>query len=356
MYVVADHTGRQIEKRIDGEITRDFRMPGVIWTRSHQVAGITAGVQFKRVDGPGAIFTYKFERPFQVIDLRSQSRSSEIDVTSQEGINYKALISIVFRIDREVWTKELYDEIRQRNPLLRGGERLSYTLGSFPFSHIRVRAALSTTGAINSKDDAAIVYWDQWTLTQVEEIARQVLALQPINGFWQLEGGVTNTLDKISDEIKNKAASPLRTVGIHLLSARIVNFRFPEETEGKIDLISKQQIETWKAAWERKRTETISIAEAEASRVQQEAWAYAQSLLLTSIAEGFEKAHDLYPDLPRSVIAMLFFGAIQDYISQQQPADTDQQQSTTELEARDMTVITHRSQQTGERGPRKKGE
>ncbi len=321
MYVVADHAGRRVERCISGPIARGFGAPGLIWMRAHQVAGITSGVEFRRVDGPGLVFLSRLERPFQIMDLRNQLRVSSLEVTSQDGIRYTAILFMAFRLDREVWDAELYDRICKENPLLERARRPDHLNTTYPFSSLRVQAVLSKTGLKIREGEQAPLYWDEWVVSQVEEVARQELHQHPIDGFWQREGGVTGALEAISRTITERARSRLRVVGVHLLTARIVNFRFPEGAERDIDRISQQQIESWKATWERKREETLAQSEAEANRLQQEAWAYAQSLLLTSIAEGFEQVKKMHPELPPSAIALLFLSAVQDYITRYQSAE-----------------------------------
>lgn len=321
MYVVADHAGRRVERRISGPIARGFGAPGLLWMRSYQVAGITIGVEFRRVDGPGLVFLNKLERPFQIVDLRNQLRVSRLEVTSKDGIRYTAILFMAFRLDREVWEPELYNQIRKENPFLERARRPDCLDATYPFSSLRVQAVLSKTGLKTREGEQAPLYWDEWVVSQVEEIARQELHQYPIGGFWQGEGGVTGALEAISQTITRRAALLLRPAGVHVLTARVVNFRFSENAEKEIDLISQQQIESWQAAWERKREEALAQAEAEADRLQQEAWAYAQSLLLTSIAEGFEQVKKLHPELPPSAIALLFLSAVQDYITRYQSAE-----------------------------------
>ena len=61
----------------------------------------------------------------------------------------------------------------------------------------------------------------------------------------------------------------------------------------------------------------MAEAKAESERAQQEARAYAEALLLNSIAEGLQKTHEINPNLPRFVIAMRFLSALQDYVHTQ---------------------------------------
>ncbi len=332
LYAVADHSGRRVEKRIPaspfGSLATFLGIPGLLWTRSHQVAGVISGIDFRRVDGPGVIFLRKFERPFQVVDLRNQLRVSTLDVTSQDGISYKAILFMGFCLDREDWSEDLYKQLKQMTPSLEEAKNVKRDGLVYPFSPQRVRAALSKTGVRLGSPEKTVLHWDEWVVSQVEEIARQELSRYPINMFWQIEGGVTSALEMISRSIKEQVELPLRAAGVNLFAARIVNFRFSAQAEKQVDSISQQQIELWKAFWERRREEALAQAKADADRVQQEAWAYAQSLLLTSIAEGFEQVKKLHPDLPPSAIALLFLSAIQDYTTRYRKGEENGVQST----------------------------
>jgi len=329
MTVVDGHAWKKQDPRITGDITWSFSdlplplikkldwRPGLIWTRSHQVVAVSGGTRFKRVDGPGVVFTGKLERLDQVFDLRLQLRTREIDVISKDGIRFIARYFTGFRIDNEEWKKEIYDSVRPMNPHLRGADKLSHTEGSFPFSHPRVQATLGMTSTKAVTGDPTI-YWDQWAVNVVEDQTRKVLSQKNLDEMWRPANDqkYANALDVIADEIKKNSELILRGAGILLVVARVVNFKFPSANE-HVDEISKQQIATWGSEWERKRANILAEAQAESDRAQQEARAYAESLLLNSIAEGLQKTHEINPNLPRFVIAMRFLSALQDYVHKQ---------------------------------------
>ncbi len=317
LYVVGEHAWKKPEIRIPGSFTRSLPMgiPGLIWTKPHQVVGITSGVQFKRVDGPGLVFTKKMERPFQVIDLRSQLRTTEIDVVSKEGINFRAIVLVGFRMDPDIWDNETYARLRSMNSLLRGADKPSYTDGNFPFSNLRIQAALGTTSTPEAGD--AIIFWDQWVVNIIEDAARKVISQKKLDELWRPAKNEqnANALDRIAVEIKNSAELTVRSAGILLFVARVVNFKFPTP-KGQPDKISEQQITTWESEWERKRKKILDEALAESEKAQDDAHAYAESILLNSIAEGLQKTYEIHPKLPRYVIAVRFLRALQDYIQQ----------------------------------------
>lgn len=316
--IVVDGNGwNKTETRISGKFTRDYPVPGLIWTKSHQVVAITGGVKFKRVDGPGVVFTGKMERPEQIFDLRMQLRTNEIDVVSKDGVSFKARVFTGFRLDPETWDKDTYDTLRPMNALLRGADKPSYTKGSFPYSNLRVQAALGITSTKAAEGNPTI-YWDQWALRVVEDQARKAISQKNLDELWRPSDDkkFANALDKIADEIKENTDLTLRAAGILLIVARVVNFRFTSDNN-QTDEILEQQLATWGSEWKRKRAHILSEAQAESEHTQQEARVYAESLLLNSIAEGLQKAHDIDIKLPHYVIAMRFLSSLQDYVHKQ---------------------------------------
>jgi len=323
--VVDGHAWKKHEPRISGDITWELaefpipflnklQRPGLIWTRAHQAATISGGTKFKRVDGPGLAFTGKLERLDQVFDLRLQLRSREIEVVSKDGIRFNVRYFTGFRIDRDEWSRELYDKVRPLNPLLRGADKLTHSEGSFPFSHARVQAALGTTST-KAGDPSQLIFWDQWAMNVIEDQARKVVSQKNLDEMWRPANDekFANAMDVIANEIKANSEIILRAAGILLVVARVVNFTFPNN-DGKADEFAKQQLESWGSEWERRRNDILAEAEAEAERAQQEARAFAESALLNSIAEGLKRTHAINPELPRHVIAMRFLSSLQDYV------------------------------------------
>jgi hypothetical protein len=329
LIVTDDNAWKPPETRISGDFTWDFSnfpipiieklkwRPGLVWTRSHQVAHITGGIKFKRIDGPGIIFTGAMERPEQIFDLRLQLRTNEIDVVSRDSVSFKVRVFTAFRLDPEPWDKKTYDTLRTLNAILRGADKPSYTKGSYPYSKLRIQAALGITST-KAISNNPIVYWDQWAINVVEDQARKVISQKNLDELWRpaQDEKFANALDIIAKEIKENAELILRAAGILLVVARVVNFRFTSDNNPN-DEISEQQLATWSSGWERKRAQILSEAQAESEHAQQEARAYAESLLLNSIAEGLQKAKEIDRNLPHYVIAMRFLSSLQDYVHKQ---------------------------------------
>ena len=137
IWKAASNTEKNVEKRIDGAPSFNW-INSLVWTYSHQVAGIAKGPNFD-VKGPGLFFINKNERPFEIVDLRNQTRNSTIKAISRDGIPFEANTHISFCIDHEIWTREQYHELRRTN-IIQGREPDANLQGDFPYSRGRVKA------------------------------------------------------------------------------------------------------------------------------------------------------------------------------------------------------------------------
>ncbi|MBI3170211.1 MAG: hypothetical protein HYZ22_17140 [Chloroflexi bacterium] len=313
IWVVNKDTDRKAEDRIRGDVFRNFGTPGIIWARSNQVVGITTGTQFSRVDGPGVIFTKPYERPYEAVDLRLQIRTSLVEAISQDGIPYKARLLAVFSMDKEPWENSEYITLRVKNHLLRGANRTDRIAGNYRYSRSRVTAALSIESVKRTiKEEHSIVYWDEWVLALVEETARKELSRHSLNELWRPLGDTsdTNPLDGIAANIKNKVSDQIRSNGIKLVAARIIDFQFDSEEAKKV---LNQQIDNWVSYMEQSITKTNSDADAKSEKIKKEAAAYARSNLLAAIAKGLDQVGENYENLPKKyVVAIRLIVALED--------------------------------------------
>lgn len=325
MTVADSNSWKKPRARIPGDITwefSDYPLPflnkllrdGAVWTRAHQVVAITGGTNFKRVDGPGLVFTGKLERPEQVFDLRLQLRTRIIEVVSKDGIRFNARYFTAFRMDNQDWTREQYEILRRKNPLLRGADKVTKTDGSFSYSPQRVQAAMGVTST-KVEDGTPLIYWDQWAMNVVEGETRKVIAKKNLDDMWKppQNTAYANAMDGIAQEIKQNAEITLRASGILLVVARVVDFEIPAQSE-EGNQVTQQHLKTWGSEWEKRRKMILADAEAESERLQQLARAQAEAEMLTSIADGLKATQEMNADLPQHVIAMRFLSSLEDLV------------------------------------------
>jgi hypothetical protein len=332
VWIAKESAGREFEQRIKGNNFSGGIEPGIVWTHSHQAAGISAGIEFTQVEGPGIIFTKIYERPVALVDLRTQIRTVEFDAITKDGIAFKAFMFTAFVIDFEDWPKknwrqaelkQMADDIHQ-NPYLEKGIKIDRKIGSYHYSTARVKSVLSTAGInTNPKDGEVglVVDWDDWILKQVENAARQVLSQRTVDELWRPveDKAGAGALDEIAVQIRKIVEPKLRRTGINLFGCRVVNFNLPEDS-----LIRKQQIDSWKSLWDQRITAALSEAAAIREEEIEKAHAYAKSEILDAIAESIEKARVLHSDLPRHVIALYYIHAIEN-IAQRRPEASNEE-------------------------------
>lgn len=317
-----DASGRTVETRISGEVSRDIAKPGIIWLKSHQAAALTTGVTFSRVEGPRVVFTKPYERLLEIVDLRTQVRLREIDAISKDGVRFKATVLASFALDRDEWTGTTYHNIEALKVMLLKSKTVDSNLdGRFPFASARVRSALMMRGKTSDEPERQkVIYWDERVLNQVEVFAARVLSDRRFDELWKpnREEPDASALEEIAAKIQSQAYPELLSQGVRIFASRVVAFNFSEyqQAQNKHDDVIKQQIATWSVNWETQRSQILADGDAESKRLQQEARAYVQSVLLTAIAEGMQQTRIRYPNLPRHVIAMRFVGALEELMRQ----------------------------------------
>ncbi len=327
----------EIEKRVDGSPFPNLAaFPGIIKTYSHQVVGIANGISF-RVEGPGVIFTSKGDQPFEVIDLRTQNRSSTIRAFSKEGIPFIANVSITFKIDCDEWSPSVFHDLSRSNLIFANkGRELDRNLdGLFPYSSVRIKAALYFRSK-TSEPNGEIERWDDHVLAIAEEAAREILAEHPLIELWNLESPNVNALDEIARQMKMHIENSLRARGILVISAKTSpdfsdKKEFAEKDRDVKEKVIKQQIATWSVERERERKISQTDTEITAERIEQEARVYAHSALLTAIADGLQFARARDPNMVRYIIALRYVGALESMVDQQPYDSNDEEQQNARL-------------------------
>lgn len=307
-------------KRGNNISSKEALFPGMIRTNAHQVVGIINGKDF-RVEGPGIIFTKKEDEPFEVVDLRTQTRKSfSIHAFSKEGLPFLADVVIVFTIDRDDWNLGLYHQLGRVNTLLNKGKDVDRNAGlTFPYSQARVEAAIRLRSK-RSQPNGGNERWDDHVVAMAEQAARQTFAERSIKDLWQArENENGNSSEMITSNIKRLIENPLRENGIRLINVKASGFKFTDKKEQneKDDEVIEQQIATWKVERERERDMALADAKAEAERIEEEARVYARSVLLTAIMEGLEQAREHHPGKDQEAIAQVYLEALKNMIEQQ---------------------------------------
>ncbi|MBK9927494.1 MAG: hypothetical protein IPP66_19670 [Anaerolineales bacterium] len=320
IWIAKSKTSREYEKVIDGDTTVVQGGHGVIYTWSHQVAGISKGIEFNRVDGPNVTFTKQFEWPVALVDLRTQLRVTQVNTITKDGMEIPSIVFTAFAIDKEnwpkpTWSKAFYSKLKY---IVGKDYEIDHPKGSHPYSSGRVRSALSISGINTSQKDEnekSEIHWDEWVIMQVEHVTRQVVSERSLDELWRPRNDELgkSALDEMADDLKSLLSPRLAEAGIQLFTARIVNYKLDEEEE-KGNLIAQQNLKTWSSYWEQRVTEAQADIEFIYREEIDKAHAYSKSILLSAIADSIDKARKIREDLPRHVIAQYFVHALEEYI------------------------------------------
>jgi hypothetical protein len=321
IWIPETRTERALEKRIDGDNTMGFGRPGVIHTWSHHAVGLSNGIEFKRVDGPGIIFTEPLENPIALVDLRTQLRTSSIKTVTSDGIKITAIVFAAFTINREKLPKRMYAELRH---VTGRNFEIDHSEGSYAYSSGRVYSVLSTSGinTVSATDsEKPEFYWDEWVVKKIEHAARQVVSERSLDELWRPKTNNlgASALEEMAVAMKNLLSDKLMEAGINLFTVRIVNYDIPEDSP-----IVQQNIKTWSSYWEQKITEAQADVEMIYREEIENAHAYAKSMLLGTVAESIRESRNIHPDLPRHVIAQYYVHALEEYIKKQPGLNIDE--------------------------------
>jgi len=308
--IVPNRPNAKAETRINGSVFQTFKgAPGYIWTNAYQVVGLTAGTNFSRVEGPGAIYTRRFERVKEVMDLRTQLQTKEIDAITQNGIPIRATLFVSFRIDGSPIEKTIR-------------HRLRYA-GSFPYSRPRVQAVLSMEGvsATPSSSGNPALRWDDQVMSQIEETTRRVIAETSLEELWypgRQDGKEISSLDLIAVKIRDRLADFLQKHSILLYSARIVHYALrSRDVPGQLDEISIDRLPIWKSRLEKISNKKVAEVNAEVEQKQLDAAVVASTMLLKSIAESLKNTNTVKVGFSRYLIAMRYLNIVYDMVQEQ---------------------------------------
>jgi hypothetical protein len=338
IWIAKAKTGQEFDKQLDGNFTNKIGKTGIIWTWSHQVAGISKGIGFTRVAGPGLIFTDPFESPIALVDLRMQSRISVVNTVTKDGMEVPAVVFTAFAIDKR---NSSTTQSRRSKADNEGNFTIDHKDESFAYSTGRVSAVLSTAGIYNPRpnEKQQEFFWDEWVVDQVEHATRLVVAERSLDELWRPQNddlGVS-ALNEIAARLQSLLSPELAEVGINLITVRIVNYQFTPE-----DDIVKQNIATWSSYWEQRITEAKSDIETIYREEIEKAHAFSKSILLSSITDSITKARRINNDLPRHMIAQYYVHALEEYIKGQPGLNVSE--SKKQLETMKDFLMTNRTE------------
>jgi regulator of protease activity HflC (stomatin/prohibitin superfamily) len=260
--------------------------PGLAVVYGDSAAVLEKGGRLTRVVGPGIHSLERFERFWEMIDLRSQRWPFTVSAMTKEGIPVDCQVDVTFKID-------------DRSTVGAGAGAPPPDPGVLPFTRAAVfNAATSIWVRIRQPDHEEQLR--RWTgrvvLSELEGAMRNILAEYRLD--WLImpsRPGQPHPRQDIREKLERKLEGVLRPG--NPLGARLLRVEL-----GRIDVksekVSTQWIEAWQSLWEQRTAE--SLAEGEADLVYMEATqvrAQAEMVLflVESIRPLLERTEDSRP-------------------------------------------------------------
>ncbi|MBN1953463.1 MAG: hypothetical protein JW900_00310 [Anaerolineae bacterium] len=203
---------------------------GVIISDCDHIVAVSDGITFKGVQGPGVIFTNKFDLPQHVIDLRPQLRTKTIQAWTQDGIEVKVLFFAPFQLDRGGQPAKL-------------GQAIPYDEeAAFDLVHHQVME-YSRSG-LEPKQRIA---WDDLPVEIGTSLLQDVLGKYRFDELYEpsSDGGKWPR-PRIADEFADQFETKLKEVGLVPVGGGISNIK---PARGEQVLPSRTQ--SWRAHWAR---------------------------------------------------------------------------------------------------------
>jgi regulator of protease activity HflC (stomatin/prohibitin superfamily) len=247
LHLIRDDSAKpRVDGNPDGEL---FAGPGVVLVDpAHVAVLVTRGTAFSRLCPPGLTFTDRYERVHQVIDLRPQLRSFNVEALTRDGVPLQVLAFVVFKI-----------QSGQARPRLGT---------AFPFRPGAVYRAVFEQPVSNQGQTAS--RWDALVPVTADRLLCEILRDYTCD---QLSEPFNPTADPRSEIQQKLVAALAREVspwGIDVLDGGIGDLKPDEE-------VIDGRIESWKATWKRRRQEWKTEADEDARRAIQDAHAQVEA-------------------------------------------------------------------------------
>jgi regulator of protease activity HflC (stomatin/prohibitin superfamily) len=235
------------------------------------------------VVGPTVYTARRFEKIYQVLDLRPQTRNVTATLITRDGIPVKAKIGATFRIR---W---------------RGEPTAKWPYPADPDALLQ---AAASQGVYQLGQGKEVRTWADRVGGNLDVVLRSIIARYRLDELLEPhDPGIrprSDLMRNLTEALRNMAAG----FGAEILEVRL------EPLEFDTDLPIKQQwMDTWRALWEGQVRVREAQAEASAIRMREMAHAYAQLEMIAAITREFQATPDT-KSIPIDLIVLRFVEVI----------------------------------------------
>ena len=201
--------------------------PGWIMTEANNAVVLKGRSEIRRIVGPGGIFTQADEIVYEILDLRQQVRSTQLQAITRDGIQVRLQIAVVFQIQP--------------------GHHTLHFDHPWPYAregvwHIVFAAEVNPEG--RTPLDAHLSRpWSDIPLEVAHSILKQTIINYTLDELYGTLDQSSSPRQEIGMHTRAKLAAMLAPKGFHIVSCGI-------GTITPVDAaVTAQRIKTWQAHW-----------------------------------------------------------------------------------------------------------
>jgi len=298
-YVIVDAADEEerLVERVPGRAARRFTSnenydivgPGLVLSGCDYAVVITDGLKFKGAQGPGVVFTGRYDRPVQTIDLRPQLRILHVEALTKDGIAVKVPTFAPCQIEA-------------------GGEQPS--LGRpFPYRKSAVFKAFHAQELEHVPGGTKQRKWYELPEMVTRRAVQGIIAgytFDELCAPYDLFEPGEDPRSRIAAGLTEQLQKELTPLGIHVLGGGIGNLLPADEA------VLQQRTASWQADWTRKIMLRQAEGEAERLRIVEQARAEAQTSMILALGKRIEQLGAGRAAVPAEVIAGWFLEIMQE--------------------------------------------
>jgi hypothetical protein len=298
---------RELAERVSGNpYGQLFAGPGIVLTGPAHAPIIWEGTKFKRVGRPGLTFTGRFETVYQLVDLRPQLRSFDVDAITEDGIRIRILTFLPFQLD--------------------AGEQEPDLGTSFPSDARAIARAIRHQPV----EEERKIPWDELVRIVGTRVLRRIISeyrfddlCAPLDMDGELLDPKRDPRIEIRDRLVEQVGKELAEFGIKLIGGGISNLEPADKS------VLEARMQAWRA--ERQREMAIEMGKAEANAIWEleRAHVKAQAELISAVRRIVEHRPGIRPEVLTNMAALRFVEALEELacrpsVREAAPEDTGQ--------------------------------
>jgi hypothetical protein len=273
----------ELVQRISGNpYGRLFAGPGIVLTDAAHAPIVWDGLKFRRIAEPGLTLTERLETIHQVVDLRPQLRTFQIEALTKDGIRVRVQTFLSFKL-----------QSRDQEPRIGS---------SFPLDRPSIYKAVWTQPVEHGQRRL----WDEMVPIAATRIMRRIIAGYDFDELCALHDPRQDPRVEINERLAREVREDVQKYGIEVIGSRIGDL-LPADLN-----IINDRIMSWRAQWERKIMEVLGQGRANALLQTERAHARAQAEMIDAIGGIIEQPDAVDPSVVTDMAALRFIEALEE--------------------------------------------